>query len=78
MMNNIHDLNFSFLSFCYFTDPAFWTNIEKQGLEHSKRQNLKKGKCSKCNYLTYVSKLKEMSTISRPFLAIFTVLQWTD
>ena len=76
--DNIFNI-FSFLtfSFGYFTNPVFWPNLEKIALKTKSRkypnEKVKKQKMLKMLLLIICEIPQKISTIFKPFLAIFTL-----
>ena len=76
--NNIFNIFcFSTFSFGYFTNPVFWPNLEKKALKTRSRkypkEKVEKQKMLKMLLFIICEGPQKISTILKPFLAIFTL-----
>merc|ERR1712197_142509 len=74
--NNIFNI-FSTFSFGYFTNPVFWPNLEKIALKTRSRkcpkEKVEKQKTLKMLLFIIYEAPQKISTIFKPFLAIFNL-----
>ena len=80
--NIFNNFSFSTFSLRYFTNPAFWLNLKKIALETGSRkyprEKVEKQKMLKMLLLIIGETPKKISTIFKPFLAIFTLFHFKN